>query len=45
MEARKGPSGREGNKGNFARFVAKLHDCRWHIHPNGVGDEECNNLT
>ncbi len=45
IEVGRGPSGGEGSKGNFEGSVTKLHDCKQHIHPNGGGDEECNNLT
>ncbi len=45
IEARKNPSEGEGNKRDFEGFVAKLCDCRWHIHSSGGQDEKCNNWT
>jgi hypothetical protein len=45
IEARKNPSGREGNKRDFEGSVAKLCDCRWHTHSSGGRDEKCSNWT
>jgi hypothetical protein len=31
--------------GDFESSIVELRDCGWHIHPNGGGDEECNNSS
>ncbi len=41
----KNSRGRKGSKGDSKGPGIELHDCGWHIHPSGGGNEECSSSS